>query len=157
MAIGSTSHPVEFVVLKDSQVRADAFGGPGGNVGIFADIYLTSGSIVSASSALGVPGTIAIQANVTDVSGTLTQLPAALLQGASLLRAACAARLAGGQASSLVVSGREGLPAEPGGILVSPLVAEGGAASPLSLDERPSRRETYPAFALWSLTPACSR
>ena len=50
---------------------------------------------------------------------------------ASLLRAACAARLSEGKASSLVVASREGVPPEPGGMLASPLgipLAELGAA-----------------------------
>jgi hypothetical protein len=48
-------------------------------------MYLTVESVASASSALGVPGTVAIQASVTDVSGSVAQLP--LLQGPTLLRA----------------------------------------------------------------------
>ncbi len=156
ITIGSASHPIEFVVLNDSQIRADAFGGPGGNVGIFADVYLTSSSIVSASSALGVPGTINIQANVTDVSGGLTQLSESTLQASSLLRAACTARLAGGPSSSLVVSGREGLPPEPGAFMPSSLIAEASEPA-LSLFDDPDQGLIFPRTSLWSSATACSR
>ena len=157
ITIGAPGHPVEFVILNGSEIRADAFGGPGGNINIFAGIFLTSNSILSASSALGLPGTIGIQAGVTDVSSSVGQLPESVLQAATLLRAACATRLAGGESSSLVVSGREGLPAEPGGVLPSPLVAEGPADSPLSLDDRPGDDDSSNRIALWVPAPRCLR
>ena len=155
--IGSNGHPVEFVILNGSEIRADAFGGPGGNIDIFAGTFLTTSSILSASSALGVPGTIGIQAGVTDVSSSVSQLPESVLQASTLLRAACATRLAGGQSSSLVVSGREGLPAEPGGVLPSPLVAEGPADSPLSLDDSSGHDDPSNRIALWVPAPRCLR
>lgn len=132
ITMGSTSQPVEFILLNRSPVRADAFGGPGGNISIAASVFLTGESPVTASSALSVSGRIDIQADVTDVSGSLAQLPEAILQAAALLRAACAARLAGGKTSTLVVAGREGLPLEPGGLLPSPLMAEGPPGGGLS-------------------------
>jgi hypothetical protein len=156
ISIGSVGHPVEFVILNGSEVRADAFGGPGGNINIFAGTFLTSNSILSASSALGVPGTIGVQAGVTDVSGTVSQLPEAILQAATLLRAACATRLAGGESSSLVVSGREGVPAEPGGALPSPLVAEAPGDATLALDE-PGHDDLSNRIALWVPAPRCLR
>jgi filamentous hemagglutinin family protein len=127
---GNITIDPQFVVLNHSQIRADAFGGPGGRVDITAKVYLTQDSILSASSALSTPGTINIQASITDVSGSLARLPEAVLHGAELLRASCAARLAGGKASSLVLAAREGLPLEPGGLLPSPLYLEGQASAP---------------------------
>jgi len=124
ITIGSGARPVDSVVLNGSQIRADAFGGPGGNIGIFADTFLTSDSLVSASSALSTPGTIDIQARFTNLSGNIAQLPETVVQAAALLRAACAARLSAGKTSSLVVAGREGVPLEPGGVMPSPLIAE---------------------------------
>lgn len=132
ITLGSQAHPVEFVILNGSEIRADAFGGPGGNINILADVYLTSDSVVSASSALSTPGIIDIQARFTNVSGSLAQLPEAVLQAAALLRASCAARLSAGKTSSLVVAGREGLPLEPGGVMPSPLVSGGPADTRLS-------------------------
>ncbi len=120
---GNITIDPQFVVLNDSQIRADAFGGPGGNITIVTDVFLSSGSIVSASSALSAPGTINIAARITNLSDSLVQLPDNVLQAATLLRAACTARVAEGKASSLVVAGREGVPPEPEGLLWSPLGA----------------------------------
>jgi large exoprotein involved in heme utilization and adhesion len=143
ITIGSLGHPFEFILLGDSQIRADAFGGPGGNINIFANVYLTSASVVSASSALSTPGTIAIEATVSDVSGSLTQLPTSPLEAAALMRASCAARLAGGKASSLVVAGREGLPLDPSGLLPSPLVEEPPVAALAPYEEFPWLRSFF--------------
>ena len=126
----------QFVILDRSQIRADALGGPGGNVTIVADVFLKSpDSIVSASSALGVPGTINIETTFTNVTGTFAQLPATPLQAAELLRASCAARFGGGKTSSLVVGGRDGLPLEPGGFMPSPLYRLADQSSPGAIQE----------------------
>jgi hypothetical protein len=100
---------------------------------------------------------IDIQAKFTNLSGNITQLPETVLQAASLLRAACAARLSGGKSSSLVVAGREGVPLEPGGVMPSPLIAETAA------DLAPSRaegdgHEWEPVPAAWrvSLRSKCA-
>jgi large exoprotein involved in heme utilization and adhesion len=157
ITVGSADHPIEFVVLNGSQIRADAFGGPGGNINVFADTFLTSGSAVSASSALAAPGVINIQARFTNLSGNIAQLPENVVQAAALLRAACAARLSAGKSSSLVVAGREGVPLEPGGVMPSPLIAES------STDLAPSRaggegHDLEPVPATWrvSLRSKCS-
>jgi large exoprotein involved in heme utilization and adhesion len=121
--LGSQAHPIGFVLLSNSAIQANAFGGPGGNIGIFAGTMLGSGSVITASSELSTPGTINIEARITDVSGSLAQLPDEVLQAATLLRASCAARSAEGQASSLVVARREGVPPQPDGLLWSPLNA----------------------------------
>jgi large exoprotein involved in heme utilization and adhesion len=138
ITLGSELHPLGFLILSDGQIRADAFGGPGGNIRAFADTFLTSGSIVSASSALSAPGTVAIQSQFTDLNSALVQLPADVLQATALLRASCAARLAEGKASSLVVAGREGVPPEPDGLLTSPLVLDGWTAGERTAAEQPA-------------------
>ncbi len=154
ITIGSAGHPFDFILLGDSQIRADAFGGPGGNINMFAKVYLTSNSVVSASSALSTPGTIAIEATVTDVSGSLTQLPTTPLEAATLMRASCAARLAGGKTSSLVVAGREGLPLDPSGLLPSPLTVEPPVAALAPDEEFPWLRNLLWVSYL-SLDPKC--
>ena len=133
ITIGSAAQPFDFIILNDSQIRADAFGGPGGNINIFANVFLPSDTIVSASSALSTSGTIDIQATFTDVSGSVVQLPETPLQATELLRASCAARFAGGKASSLVLGGRDGLPLQPGGLLPSPLYFADKAGAPASI------------------------
>ena len=154
ITIGSDLHPLSFLVLSDGQIRADAFGGPGGNIRLFADTFLSSGSILSASSALSAPGTIAVQAQFTDLSSALVQLPADVLQAAALLRASCATRLAEGKASSLVVAGREGVPPEPDRLLSSfPLLEESGGGPRAAEAER---GEPAPLLTLrWPTDAAC--
>jgi len=65
-------------------------------------------------------GAVNIQSPVSSLSNTLATLPQRPLQAQNLLTQRCAAR-AHGQSSSLVVAGRDTLPAEPGGWLMSPL------------------------------------
>ncbi len=154
---GNIAIDSQLIVFDGSRISADAFGGPGGNIDITAEVYLTQNSLVTASSALSTPGTINIQASITDVSGTLARLPEAVLQAAALLRASCAARLAGGKSSSLVLAGREGLPLEPGSLLPSPLVLEGPAEFRLSASEEHPWWETFLRAPRVSLDPTCSR
>jgi filamentous hemagglutinin family protein len=158
ITLGSTGHPLDFIVLDNSGIHADAFGGPGGNISIFVNVMLSSTPIetaITASSALSSPGTVNINAVITDVSGSLAELSTEVLGAAALLRASCAARLAEGKTSSLVVAGREGLPLEPGGLLPSALrelhaAGVAGSASPFFASEWPGLRRSY-------LDAACGR
>jgi large exoprotein involved in heme utilization and adhesion len=154
--VGTVGHPVQFVVLNNGGIHADAFGGPGGNISIFATALFSSTPIettITASSALSQPGTISINAVLTDVSGSLADLPSGMLEAAALLRASCSARLASGKVSSFVIAGREGIPPEPGGLLPSALGSPGlggtvtGAARFLSTE--------LPALRLSYLDPKC--
>ena len=122
-----------FVILQRSQIIANAFGGNGGNILIVADMFFTDPfSVISASSTLGINGTINIQAPITNLSGTLAPLSEEFLQAAGLLRASCAARFQGGNVSSFVVAGRDGMPLETGGLLPSPLFIENSGSSRLA-------------------------
>lgn len=127
---GNITIDPQALILNNSNILANAFGGPGGNINITADVFLVNSNgafptsltgIVDASSALNTPGTVNIQANFTNVTGSVTLLPETPLRATELLRAACAARFAGGKTSSLVVGGRDGLPSQPGDLLPSPL------------------------------------
>jgi len=149
--LGTVGHPIGFVVLSDSGIHADAFGGPGGNINIFANVLLSSTPIltaITASSALSTSGTISINAVATDVTSSLPELKADTREVAALLRASCAARLAEGKTSSLVVAGREGVPLEPGGLMPSALmeprrVAELGSVGSFLASEWPGLRLAY--------------
>jgi large exoprotein involved in heme utilization and adhesion len=113
----------QFVILQRGQVRADAFGGPGGNVRIVAGVFLADpASKVSASSELGINGVVNIQAPVTSLSGAVAPLPQEFAAAAELLRDRCAGRLREGRVSRLVLGGRDGVPSEPGSLLLSPLM-----------------------------------
>ena len=50
ITMGSELHPLGFLIMSDGQVRADAFGGPGGNIRLFAETFLSSGSIISSEA-----------------------------------------------------------------------------------------------------------
>lgn len=115
----------QFVLFQNSQIIANAFGGPGGNISIIAgQLIADPATTISASSALGIDGAVNIDAPDTDVSAGLAVLPAAYLDASSLLRGGCSAARA--ELSSLVEVGRGGLPPDPGDFL--PTMDLGAAA-----------------------------
>jgi filamentous hemagglutinin family protein len=154
--IGTSAQPIQFVVLNNGGIHADAFGGPGGNISIFTTALFSSTPVetaITASSQLSSPGIISINAVITDVSGSLVELPSALVEAAALLRASCAARLAAGKASSFVIAGREGIPPEPGGLLPSALGSPGPARA--AADAARFLSTELPALRLSYLDPKC--
>ncbi len=126
---GNITVDPDFFIVERSRIIANAFQGQGGNIDMAAGVFLVDpSSVIDASSALGINGTVNIQAPVTNLSGTLAPLPQGFLQAATLLAQRCAARM-GGTYSTFVVAGREGLPLEPGGLLPSPLYEAGPAGA----------------------------
>jgi large exoprotein involved in heme utilization and adhesion len=121
---GNITIDPQFVLLQNSQVVANAFQGRGGNIRIQAQqaFLADPASTVSASSALGINGQVNIQAPVTSISGVVAPLPQAFAQTAELLRSRCVERLREGTVSRFVVGGRDGVPLEPGSLLLSPLM-----------------------------------
>jgi len=118
---GNISIDPDFVVLKGSQILAQAFAGSGGAIGITAGLFLSdASSVVDASSTLGVSGTVQINAPINNLSSVVAHLPESLLAVQTLLRASCAAKLAQGATSSFVERGRDGIPTGPDGLLASP-------------------------------------
>ena len=118
---GNITIDPDVVVLQNSQVIAQAVQGAGGNITITTPLFLADfTNLVSASSQLGLNGTVTIQSPTSNLSGSLGPLNSKPSQAQALLTQRCAA-LANGQASSFVVAGREQLPADPGGWLSSPL------------------------------------
>jgi len=61
-----------------------------------------------------------IQAPIQNVSGVLKPLPEEYSSADTLLREQCLARLRGGEYSSFVIGGRDGLPVEPGNLMPGP-------------------------------------
>ncbi|MCP5156083.1 MAG: filamentous hemagglutinin N-terminal domain-containing protein [Ectothiorhodospiraceae bacterium] len=116
------------VILQRSEVVANAFGGPGGNIRIVAGVFFASAdSVVSASSAQSIDGTVVIDSPDADVTAGLTVLPATFLDAVALLQARCAARRSVDQ-SSLVDAGPGGVPPSPDGYLPSVLAHDAPAA-----------------------------
>ena len=132
------------MTLQNSQILAQAGQGQGGNINITAGTFLADPtSLVSASSQFGLSGTVNIQSPVSSLSGTLATLPQRPLQVQHLLSQRCAVQ-ASGRLSSLVVAGRERLPVEPGGWLMSPMALIADQPSPqhpaVSLAVTPARQ-----------------
>lgn len=118
---GNISIDPDFVILKGSQILAQAFAGSGGAINVTAGLFLADpASVVDASSTLGVSGTVQINAPINNLSSVVARLPESLLAVQALLRASCAAKLAQGATSSFVERGRDGIPAGPDGLLASP-------------------------------------
>ncbi len=116
-------------LLERSEIQADAFGGPGGNITIRADGFIADvGSVISASSAQSVDGTVSIQ-GLADLSGSLTPLDPNFASTANLV-ARCADRWQGGELSRFTDAGRDGLPPKPGGLLPSPSGMAAAVAPP---------------------------
>jgi filamentous hemagglutinin family protein len=121
---GNVSIDPEYVILVNSNVIAQAFEGRGGAILIIADLFLQDEySEVSASSAKGIHGTVDIRAPIKDISQQVKPLQKRFTSASEMLRESCIARIRGGEYSSFVVGGRDGLPLEPGprGLLPSPL------------------------------------
>jgi len=105
----------EYVVLENSRIVANAFEGRGGNIRIVADCFLADpGSVVDASSAQGIDGQVDIQAPVTNISGLIQPLSQDFQEALTMLREPCMARLHQGEYSSFLVTGRGGMPIQPG-------------------------------------------
>jgi large exoprotein involved in heme utilization and adhesion len=120
---GNITIDPQLVILDHSSIIAQAIEGHGGNITITADQFIpSSDSIVSASSELGISGTIVINGPRVDVNGALVVLSTQLRSRTEVLREACAAR-AGQPISSLVEAGRGGLPLDPGATLPALYIA----------------------------------
>lgn len=152
------------VTLQNSQVLAQATEGAGGNINIIAGTFLTDQtSVVSASSQFGLSGSVNIQSPVSSLSNTLATLPQRPLQAQPLAQQRCAAQ-AHGQLSSFVVEGRDRLPSEPGGWLMSPFLS---ADASTQLHAQTAHRERVivgqvadrisplPPHGVRSLVPGC--
>ena len=118
---GNISIFPQSAVLDDSRIIANAYGGDGGNIRIISDGFVQSStSIVSASSELGIDGSVEIDS--ADITSGLTVLPADFLNAARWMRIPCSART-GEDASHLTAGRRDGIPTQPDDWLASPPLA----------------------------------
>ena len=119
---GNINVDPQFIILQNSQILAQAFAGQGGDITLTAGVVLAdSFSTIDASSDLGINGSVNIQASIQQLSETVAPLPEAIVSVAALYAQQCAAQK-GGQFSSMVLGGHDGLPTPPGGFLPSPLL-----------------------------------
>ncbi|HZW26698.1 MAG TPA: filamentous hemagglutinin N-terminal domain-containing protein [Gallionella sp.] len=117
----------QFVVLNNSNITANAFGGNGGNIQLIANNFFQSAnSTVTASSQLGVSGSVSLNTHLTDLSGSLASLPMVYLDTTGLIKQRCAAQL-DGKISTFVLAGRGGIPQEPTGLMPSASLLAGAS------------------------------
>jgi filamentous hemagglutinin family protein len=99
------------VVLDQSSIIAQAVAGNGGNILISASVLIQSpDSLISASSQLGISGTITIAAPSTDVTASLAELSGKIAAPPRIAREGCVSLARLEDASRLVVAGQGGLP-----------------------------------------------
>jgi large exoprotein involved in heme utilization and adhesion len=102
----------KFVILNDSDILADAYGGRGGNIDIDADYFVSSAdSRINASSQLGIDGRVNVDALDADVGGNITTLPETFSDTPLLIKRCDIFKRS--QASSLIISGQGGWPQSP--------------------------------------------
>ncbi|QPD03913.1 MAG: hypothetical protein Nkreftii_001687 [Candidatus Nitrospira kreftii] len=112
------------VILQGSEVTAKAVGGAGGNITFVTPLFMADPtSVVSASSERGPSGTVTIQSPTSNLSGAVGQLVSKIAPPQVLLQNRCVAS-APGTHSTFILTGRDTVPAEPGGWLSSPVSME---------------------------------
>lgn len=157
------------VVLDGSRIVAQADAGSGGNIVIDADLFLPDpGSLVSASSSLGVDGRVVSRAPDRDAVDFVEPVVTPVIDASALLDEPCAAKRPDA-ISSLVVASREGLPVSAAGLLPAFLPASvyerldrGEAASTSGVAPAPerlvaARAQVEAGQARWAREAACGR
>ena len=121
---GNIAIDPQLLVLDHSQIIAQAVLGHGGNITIAAGEYFPSAdSLVSATSSLGISGTVEIIGPRVALDGSLVVLPSELRSAAAVFRDSCAAR-GNRPRSSLTEAGRGGLPQDPEATLLALHIAD---------------------------------
>jgi large exoprotein involved in heme utilization and adhesion len=130
----------DFIILQNSQILAQAVEGRGGNITLIANdaVLVDSFSRLDASSALGISGTVNIQAPTKFLSGAIVPLESQPVEVATLYGARCVAG-AGGHFSTFVDYKTDGLSPTPGTFLASPLLlpSDQGVADSSARPENP--------------------
>jgi large exoprotein involved in heme utilization and adhesion len=120
---GDISLDPDFIILQNSQILAKAVQGQGGNISLIANdaVLVDPFSVLDASSALGVSGSVDIQAPIQNLSGTIAPLPQDPAPVTALYGSRCVAG-AGGHFSTFVDSKADSLAPTPGTFLASPFL-----------------------------------
>ena len=105
------------MAIDSSNIVARAAKGKGGNITISGLLFQSPGSVVSASSELGIDGNIDLKPD-TNISGSIAVLPDSFLNASQQMSDRCTAR-SGNDMSSFVVKGRGGVPLSPGNLAPS--------------------------------------
>ena len=104
---GNININADFTILKESDIIANAFKGAGGNINITTQELFQRNSKIDASSEFGLDGVVRLNTPEIDPSQGVIELPVNV-QDPNKLIAQDACKL--GKESSLVVTGRGGLP-----------------------------------------------
>ncbi len=121
---GNITIDPKVVILQNSAILAQANRGNGGDILITTPVFVADqSSRVDASTPFGLNGRVTIQSPTSNLSGTVGQLVSKTSPPQVLLQNRCVA-LAGGEQSTFLLSGRDAVPAEPGGWLSSPVPME---------------------------------
>jgi len=112
-----------FIILQNSEIRANAIEGNGGNITLTATgaVFIDADSVIDASSETGISGTVTVNSPVAALAEVVAALPKNFVIPKNLFADACAAQ-AGGQFSSFTQGAPAALPPAPGGFLSSPLM-----------------------------------
>ncbi|MDF5725412.1 MAG: filamentous hemagglutinin N-terminal domain-containing protein [Rhizonema sp. PD37] len=161
ITINSPSGFIVAIPQENSDITANAFTGSGGRVNITASgIYgiesrpnPTELSDITASSKLGVQGTIGIKTPNVDPKRGLLQLPAGLVNTPRLVSSKCAAF--DNKDSEFIVTGRGGLPPGPDDLFsddvvwtdtrLSAITAQNQSKTPVAKPSKPKAIEIVPA------------
>lgn len=109
-----------YIILNNSIISANAIFGNGGNITLIADhLFISSDSIISATSQAGVNGTISGDSPESDTTAGTKALKAAYQDSSKLLKKSCSLQTADDNAGSLVVAKSRGLPASPEEMLMA--------------------------------------
>jgi hypothetical protein len=130
---GNMEIRIPTLVMHNSVITANAFGGNGGNIHIATTaLFKNPTSSITASSQLGVDGTISIDSPAIDPAGSLLPPQPSYFDAGAVLTGRCGARLAG-RASSLVIVPRNAQADRMGDLLAE-------------LGSRPAACEPVPTF-----------
>ena len=129
---GNVDLRIPTLVMRGGVITANAFGGSGGNIRIGTTTFVPSGdSRVTASSTLGIDGTITLESPALDPTGELLVPPPAFVDAGAVLAGRCGPRLAG-RASSLVVVPRVTSAEPPDGWRLSGVAPHASWSRPLA-------------------------
>lgn len=147
---GNVTLSARVVTQQQSRILAQAGQGKGGIITIKADLVVSDvNSDIDASSDIEEnDGEVNVEGLVADLSGSLIPLPQRFSSGAKLSRQRCVNRVRDSSISQFLLSGRDRVPFEPGGVLPSPIAQTTGP--PLS----ESRVSHYPR--LQRVWPRCT-
>ncbi len=102
----------DYIILENTLIKANAYEGDGGNIGLISRAFISDpASTMDASSNLGVDGEVNIAAPEVDIA-QIESLPASFADLSHILNHSCA-DWSVKDSSSLVVAGRDGVPAGP--------------------------------------------